>query len=402
MSNWRSFNHNHLHHRGKTVSRRVGIVAVAQTEYEEAKPAWREAEITYQIVEKLLEETGLSFAEDGTGIDATVTCSSDHWDGRTLSDIPHGEVSGAHLRAEEKVSSDGINAVIYAYLQILSGHYDVVLAVTTCKESQTVGHIIENLAFDPVYQQKIDLDFLAAAALQANRYIHKYGITPEQCARVVVKNRSNARNNPFAQLRAPVSMDEVLNSTMLAYPLRSLEAKPVSDGACGLILASEEKAKKLTKKPAWIVGMGQCYESHYLGDRDLAECDALSLAAKRAYQQAGITNPLRDIDLAEISEYCSYQELLWSEGLGFCGKGEGGKLIDKGVTQIEGKMPVNPSGGVLSGNPTLVAGTARVAEVALQLMGKAGARQIPKARTGLAHGTYGPCGQHHAVLVLQA
>jgi acetyl-CoA C-acetyltransferase len=384
------------------MTRKVGIVAVAQTKYEEAKPAWREAEITYQVVEKLLQETGLTFAEDGTGIDATVTCSSDHWDGRTLSDIPHGEVAGAHLRAEEKVSSDGINAVIYAYLQILSGHYDTVLLVAACKESQTVGHIIENLAFDPAFQQQIDLDFLSAAALQANRYIHKYGITPEQQANVVVKNRKNAKNNPFAQLRTPVTMQQVLNSEMLAYPIRSLEAKPVSDGACGLILAVEEKAKKLARTPAWIAGIGQCYESHYLGDRDLADCEALTLAAKNAYRQARITDPLKDIDVAELSEYCSYQELLWAEGLGFCENGQGGKLIDKGITQMEGKLPVNPSGGVLAGNPTLVAGMARVAEVVLQLMGKAGAHQIPQAKTGLAHGTYGPCGQHQAVMILKS
>lgn len=384
------------------MARKVGIIAVAQTEYEGAKPAWREAEITYQVVEKLLQETGLSFTEDGTGIDAAVTCSSDHWDGRTLSDIPHGEMAGSHLRAEEKVSSDGINAVIYAYLQILSGHYDTVLVVATCKESQTVGHIIENFGFDPVYHQKLGLDFLAAAALQANRYIYKYGITPEQCARVVVKNRRNATNNPYAQLKMPVSMQEVLNSPLLASPIRSLEAKPVSDGACGLILATEDKAKKLARVPVWIAGIGQCYEGHYLGDRDLAECDALSIAAKNAYRQAGITNPLRQIDVAEISEYYSYQELLWTEGLGFCPKGDGGKLIETGATEMGCKLPVNPSGGVISGNPTLVAGLTRVAEIALQLMGKAGAHQVPKARTGLAHGTYGPCGQHHAVMLLQA
>ncbi|MBM3149501.1 MAG: thiolase family protein [Chloroflexi bacterium] len=382
--------------------RKVGVVAVAQTKYEAAKPAWREAEITYQVVERLLQETGLTFAEYGTGIDATVTCSSDHWDGRTLSDIPHGEVAGAHLRAEEKVSSDGINAVIYAYLQILSGHYDTMLVVATCKESQTVGHIIENLAFDPAFQQQIDLDFLSAAALQANSYIHKYGITPEQRAQVVVKNRKNAKDNPFAQLTTPVTTEQVLNSEMLAYPLRSLETKPVSDGACGLILATEEKARKLTRTPAWIAGIGQCYESHYLGDRDLATCEALTLAAKNAYRQAGITDPLKHIDIAEISEYFSYQELLWTEGMGFCDKGQGGKLVDKGITGMGGKIPVNPSGGILSGNPTLVAGMARVVEVALQLMGNAVARQIPRAKTGLAHGTYGPCGQHQAVLILKS
>jgi acetyl-CoA C-acetyltransferase len=167
-----------------------------------------------------------------------------------------------------------------------------------------------------------------------------------------------------------------------------------------MILTGEERAKKLTRKPVWILGASSCYETHYLGDRDLAECDALAKAAQKAYSMASIRNPMKEIDVAEISEEYSYQEPLWLEGLGFCGCGEGGKLVDSGVTSINGKLPVNPSGGVLSGNPICVAGMARVAEAVLQLRGEAGDHQIKNAQVALAHGITGVCGQHHGVMIL--
>jgi acetyl-CoA C-acetyltransferase len=115
---------------------------------------------------------------------------------------------------------------------------------------------------------------------------------------------------------------------------------------------------------------------------------------------AGIKNPIRDIDVAEISEEYSYQELLWSEGLGFCGRGEGGKFIEKGFDRRSGQLPINPSGGILAGNPMGVAGGARAVEAVTQLRGEAGARQIKGAKTALAHGFTGACGQSHCVLIL--
>ena len=167
-----------------------------------------------------------------------------------------------------------------------------------------------------------------------------------------------------------------------------------------MILVSEKKAKKLSKKPVWILGASNCYEAHYLGDRDLAECEALTKAAKKAYKMAGIKKPWKEIDVAEISEEYSYQELLWMEGLLFCERGEAGKLIDSGKTKLRGKLPVNPSGGMLSGNPNAVSGMVRVAEAVLQLRGKAGDRQVDGAKVALAHGVTGICGQHQAVMIL--
>jgi len=382
------------------MAERVGIVAVAQTKYHPNRSDVNEGEMAYEAIEKVLQETGLTFAEDGTGIDSSVTCSQDFWDGRTMSNLNIISYDGSHHGCEDKVAADSANAIYCAFGQILSGAHEVVLVISHCKESQSDKSIVENRAFDPIFLRPLGLDFLTAAALQARRYMHKYGVTAEQFAKVAVKNRKNAKNNPCAQEPMDITVKDVLKSKMLVDPIRLLDTKPISDGACAMILAREEKAKKLTSKPVWIKGIANCYETHYLGDRDLAECDALVSAAQRAYKMAGISNPRKEINLAEISEEYSYQELLWMEGLGLCGRGEAGKLIDDGVTQIDGKLPVNTSGGMLCGNPVVVAGIARAAEAVLQLQGKAGKRQVPGASVALAHGVTGFCGQHQCVMVL--
>jgi len=378
------------------MAERVGIVAVGQTKYHPNRADVNEEELAYEAIKQVLEETGLALSD----IDSAVTCSQDFWDGRTISDLNVQRAVGAHLGHEDKVAEDGINAVYVGMSQVLSGHQDIVLVVAHTKESQAERSLIENAAFDPALARQLGLDFLSAAAMQAKRYMYKYGITAEQCAKVAVKNRGNARNNPLAQEPMDITVEDVLGSKTLSSPIRLLDTKPTSDGACAMILASGEKAKKLTRKPVWILGASNCYDTHYLGDRDLAECDALVKAARKAYSMAGINNPLKQIDIAEVSEEYSYQELLWMEGLGFCGRGRGGKLVDSGVTKMGGKLPVNPSGGVLSGNPVGVAGMARVAEAVLQLRGEAGDRQVKGAKVALAHGVSGICGQHQCVMVL--
>ena len=382
------------------MAERVGIVAVAQTKYSPNRADANEGELVYEAIKQVLQETGLKFAQDGTGIDASVTCSQDFWDGRTISSCNVMSYVGAHHSDEDKIAEDSINAVYTAFARILSGHQDIVLVATHCKESQGDKRGIENAALDPIFLRVLGLDFLSAAALQARRYMYKYGITPEQCAKVAVKNRGNARKNPFAQEPLDITVEEVLGSQVLASPIRQLDTKPTSDGACAMILARESKAKKLTSKPVWILGASNCYETNYLGDRDLADCDALAVAARKAYKMAGINDPIEQIDVAEISEEYSYQELLWMEGLGFCPRGEAGKLIDAGVTQMGGRLPVNPSGGMLSGNPTVVAGMTRVAETVLQLRGEAGERQVTGAKMALAHGFTGACGQLQGVMIL--
>jgi acetyl-CoA C-acetyltransferase len=218
----------------------------------------------------------------------------------------------------------------------------------------------------------------------------------------VVKNRGNAKNNPYAMLKNGMTIDEVLKGDMLADPIRITEAKPVPvDGAVAMIMTTEEKAKKLTDKPVWVTGASSCYDYNDLGQRDLADSNSLVTAAQKAYKMASIKDPLKEFDLAEICEHYSYQELLWSEGLGLCEKGDGGKLIDSGKTEMGGEIPVNPSGGMLSGLPVCVAGMQRVVECVLQLRGEAGDRQVQGAQKAVAQGCDGPAGQLQCVITLE-
>jgi acetyl-CoA C-acetyltransferase len=149
----------------------------------------------------------------------------------------------------------------------------------------------------------------------------------------------------------------------------------------------------------WIKGVAFCSDAYFMGDRDLTKTIALENAAKKAYMMAGITNPENEIDIAEIYDAFTYQELMWIEGLGLAEYGNAGKLLEKGIFNKNGKLPVNPSGGLLSGHPVIAAGLYRIAEIVLQIRGEAGARQV-NAKRGIAHGVNGICGQSHCVWVL--
>ena len=383
------------------MTNRVGICAVAQTAHVRDRWDVRFQEMALGVVESLRKQTGLGFAEEGGekgGIESVISVSDDVFDARTISDNAMTDVLGAHHRCEEKVAQEGIQALYYGLATILSGHADVVLVPGHCKESQAESrNQVTHLAFDPFYTRPVGLDFLSAAALQARVYMAKANIGEQLLARIVVRARELAARNPFTPEISPVSEDEVLASPMLADPIRQLHAYPVSDGAVGMILASEERAREITKTPVWIEGVGNCIDSFFLGDRDLASNFALRKAAERAYKRAGIDNPASAFDVVEISDQYAYQQPMWLEGLGLCAEGKGGRFVDAGGGD---RLNVNLSGGMLAGNPLILGGLVRAAEAALQLMGKAEGRQVGNARRALAHGVMGPAGQFHSVAVL--
>jgi acetyl-CoA C-acetyltransferase len=378
------------------VARRVGIVGFAQTKHERTRRDETVDGLVFEISRKVFGETGLA-RED---IDTIVAASYDVLDGRSISNVFTVEAMGGFQKDETKVAEEGAFGVLYAYMRILSGAFDSALVVAYGKSSGTSMHKFTNFIFEPFYQRPLGLDAISTSALQARRYMDKYGITEEQCARVAVKNRRNALNNPYAQLKLDIDIDDVLNSRVLCSPIKLLDACPISDGAAAIILASEEKAKQFTDSPVWIKGIGHCVDTFYLGYRELAEAPAAALAAQNAYKMAGISKPRKEIDVAEVYEAFSYQELMLCEALGFCDKGEGGKLIEEGTTEMHGELPVNPSGGALSANPISATGLIRIGECALQIMGKAGERQVPDVNLALAHGTDGLCLQGNCVLIL--
>ncbi len=375
---------------------KIAIIGIGMTKQERKKESETFADMVFEAVTKALKDAGITIND----IDNIVTGCNDFWDGRTISSMAVGDASGAWDKNISCVEGDGTFVALYGMTRILSGSFRTTLVTAHSKGSQSIPSLITNAMFDPIYTRPLGLDAITSGALQARRYMEKYGITEEQCAKVSVKNHGNAKHNPYAQMAMDISVDDVLDSRALATPIRLLDASPITDGACAIILANEAMAKRVSKNPVWVKGVGFCADAYHLGDRDLAECQSLEKAAKTAYKMAGIRNPFKDIDVAEVYDAFSYQELMWTEGLGFCKKGEGGRLIDSGETEMGGSMPINPSGGCLSAHAVITAGLIRMAEATLQVRGDAGERQIRAVKTALAHGVNGPCGQSHCVWIL--
>ena len=199
---------------------------------------------------------------------------------------------------------------------------------------------------------------------------------------VSVKNHKNAMLNPYAHVKKVVTVEDVLNSRPLCWPIKLLDVPPISDGACAVVLASEDAAKK-ADVPAWIRGMAYYCEAENVAHRSMIQSEPLAIAAQRVYQQAGITNPRRQCDVVEVQEPYTCFELSYYEGLGLCQPGGAANLIASGATEMDGDIPVNPSGGCMGANPIGATALIRLAEVAQQVRGRAGDCQIPDAKVGL-------------------
>lgn len=374
---------------------RVAVIGTAQTKYSRGR---REtfSELVYEVCSKALEDAGITIKD----VDNIVTVSSDFWDGRTISTMAVTDSCGAYGKDITCVEGDGTFAVLYGMMRILSGSFGVTMVCAHHKGTESNMSGITNTAFDPLVERKLGLDAISSAAMQARRYYTRFGVSEEQAALVSVKNHGNAKKNPLAMLPMDITVGDVMASKSMATPLKKLDCSPVTDGAAAVLLAAERNAKKLTtnKKRAWLLGVGHCSDAYRLGDRDLSDTRALKKAAKKAYEMAGVTPA--DIDVAEVYDAFSYMELMWLEGLGFCGDGMGGEMVERGKFNPDGELPVNQSGGRLSSHPVQVAGLAEIAECVTQLRGEAGDRQVEGAEIALAHGINGMCGQSHCVWVM--
>lgn len=374
---------------------KIGIVGVGQTTYERSKEAPYD-ELVFEAASAALKDAGGEMGH----IDNIITVSNDFWDGRTISSMAVMDAAGSWGKDISTVEGDGTFGTLYGMMRILSGSFDTTLVVSHIKGSEGIMNLITNAMFDPIYQRSLGIDATSSAALQARIYMKKSGATEEDFARVSVKNHKNARNNPYAQLPMDITVADVLKSKKIAEPLKLLDCSPISDGAAAVVLANEKGAKRFKKSPVWVKGTAHCSDAYTLGYRDLGSAPALASASGRAYKAAGIKNPLKDLDVAEIYDAYSYMEPMWYEGLGLAKEGNGKDLIRSGATEMGGELPVNPSGGVLSAHPVLVAGMARLIEAVLQVRGEAQKRQVKGAKVALAHGINGPCGQAHCVFIV--
>ncbi|MGD0275816.1 MAG: thiolase family protein [Syntrophales bacterium] len=375
---------------------RAAIIGVGMTKIEANKNRETFADMAWEAVNKALNDAGMSIDD----IDNVITTSSDFWDGRTISCMAVGDASGAADKNISCVEGDGTYGAFYGYTRALSGSYKTTLVTGHSKGSQCISSLITNAAFDPIYERGLGMDMVTACAMQANAYMNRTGVTPEQMALVSVKNHRNAFKNPMAQLPMNITVEDVIKSEMIAYPLRKLDCSPISDGCCAIIIAHESVATKFRQKPVWIRGLSFCADSFFFGDRDLSRSNALVEAAKAAYKMAGIKDPKKEIDIVELYDAFTYQELLWLEEMGLAEYGMAAKLLEAGEFNMDGPLPVNASGGLLAGHPVIAAGLYRISEIVVQLRGDAGEHQVRNARTGLAHGINGLCGQSHCVWIL--
>jgi len=294
-------------------------------------------------------------------------------------------------RTETACASSGaaLRAGIFA---VLSGLCDVVMVGGVEKMThRTTPEVTEYLAMasDFPFEQWHGITFPGLYALMATAHMYKYGTTEEQLAMVAVKNHHNGFLNPKAHMQREVTLEKALSSRVIAWPLKLYDCSLITDGASCLIITKPEIARKYTDMPVHIIGSGQASDSIGVYEREsFTSLTAAKNAAKQAYEMAGVKP--EDIDVAEVHDCFTIAEIIAYEDLGFCKPGEGGLLIESGKTKLDGKLPVNTSGGLKSkGHPVGATGTAQAYEIYLQLTEQAEKRQVKDAEIGLAHNVGG-------------
>ena len=287
----------------------------------------------------------------------------------------------------EAACASGGAAVRQAYMAIKSGVHDCMLVLGAEKMSdvsQTEAMDTISVASDWEWEGMFGATFPALYAFMARRHMKEYGTTEEHLALPTVKNHANAVHNEFAQFQRAVPQKVVMGSGMLADPLRVLHSAPISDGAAGLVMCREDLVKKYTDTPIYIETSKQRSDTLALHDRkSITTFDSVVSSTKSALKAANLE--LKDIDVLELHDSFSIGEIMLTEDVGICEKGQGGKTLEEGITEIGGKFPVNTSGGLKArGHPIGATGVAQIVELALQLRGDADKRQVDGAEKGLA------------------
>jgi acetyl-CoA C-acetyltransferase len=306
-------------------------------------------------------------------------------------------------RVESACASGGL-AFRMAFMDVASGMHDVVLAGGVEKMTDVAGgdatHALATAA-DMRWEGVSGVTFPGLYAMMAVAHMHKYGTTREQLAAVSVKNHHNGTMNPRAQFRMEITVEGVIGSTKVADPLNILDCSPITDGAAAAILVPADMVKKLKKPGVKVIGTGHATDSIAVHDRDdLTTLNAVAEAAEQAYKMSG-KGP-KDIDLCEVHDCFTIAEIIVSESLGLFERGKGGPAAEAGETSLEGRFPINPSGGLKSkGHPVGATGVAQIVEISEQLRGESGDRQIKNARLGLAQ-NMGGSGGSSVVHILEA
>jgi len=345
-------------------------------------------EIIYETGQAALADAGLTIDD----IDGIVVGCNDQFDGRAISVMMASGPTGGVDRDILSTPSAGEHAFTMGALRVASGHYRTQLVMAWSPTEASSLSEAQRLGADPYYHRALPLDELSAHALQAGAIEAKVPGARQAALAVAAKNRAHAAiacpgaAHPAGTARWPLSAE--------------MTSAPVS-GCVALILANANFiAERGLQNTAWVRGMGWATEASFLGDRALADAPALRAAAEQAYAEAAITAPATQFDVVEITDATPYAELLAYDALSLCAPKDWAARLADGSFASGGRMPVNLSGGVLANNPVFCTGLIRIAEIANQVRGKAGAHQHPNARLGLAHAGSGFAMQYQAAIVL--
>jgi acetyl-CoA C-acetyltransferase len=385
------------------VKQRAAVLGVGQTRHRSRRTDVSIAGLCREAVDRAIADAGIRLAD----IDAVVVGKApDLFEGVMMPELYLADALGATgkplLRVHTAGSVGGATALVATSL-IQAGVHRRVLAVGFEKQSES--NAMWALSIMPPFSMPLLAGAGGYFAPHVRSYIRRSGAPAHIGAMVAVKDRRNGSRNPYAHLQqAGITLESVQASPMLWDPVRFDETCPSSDGACAVVLgdqAAAEAAESGGRPVAWIRATATRTEPTMFSGKDHVNPRAGADAAAALWAQAGITDPLAQIDVAEIYVPFSWFEPMWLENLGFAAPNQGWRLTAAGETEIGGALPVNPSGGVLSSNPIGASGLLRFAEAALQVMGKAGDHQVPGAKTALGH-AYGGGSQYFSMWVVAA
>jgi acetyl-CoA C-acetyltransferase len=372
-----------------------GVVGIGQTKYDAKRIDVSMPGLVREAALRALEDADLDFSD----IDAVVIGKApDTFEGVMLPENYLADALGATgkplLRVHTAGSVGGSTANVAISL-ITAGIHDRVLTVSWEKQSES--NAMWGLTVSPPFSVAVVAGAGGYFAPLIRSYIHRSGAPEDTGIRTALKDRQNALKNPYAHLQIEdIDFDKIANSPMLWDPIRYLESCPSSDGACAMVVVREELANKAPTKPAWVHATSMRSEPNQFPGRDAVNPEAGKMAARDLYKQAGISDPRREIDCAEIYVPFSWFEAMWLENLGFAPQNEGWKMVYEGATALDGDFPVNMSGGVLSSNAIGASGMIRYAEAAMQVRGQAGEHQVDGARIALGH-AYGGGSQYFSM-----
>jgi acetyl-CoA C-acetyltransferase len=360
------------------VGKDVAIVGVGASVFDPSTSGYSYKELMYQAAKRAYSDAGVDVRSD---VGSFICCAEDFYEGNSISDEYMPDQLGAKLRPLLTVTGDGLQGLAHAYMHILAGVSDLVVVESHSKLSDVISKkLVEQLGFDPTFARIDGLDPYYLAGLEMRRYLEESGNTPDDCAAVAAKNRTNAMRNPRSSYGSELTKQDILESEEVASPLRRLEISQPCDGSVVFVLSSARKAASYSEKPVWLSGISWFSDTPNIEEMDMGQARYAARSAEKAYAMAKITRPASQLDFAEIDDTFAYKELEHIEALGLT-RSRAGKFVSSGKADPDGVLPINASGGSLGmGYFVEASALVRAYEAVLQLRGQAGPIQLPSPK----------------------